>query len=81
MQYRVFNATAKLKNTNASVALEVQELVNEIVMPMAKLPGVKVELKLDIVVKSESPFDANTVRAVKENSTALKLINPEFSED
>ena len=81
MQYRVFNGTAKLKNTNASVALEVQELVNEIVMPMAKLPGVKVELKLDIVVKSESPFDANTVRAVKENSTALKLINPEVSED
>ena len=56
MQYRVFNGAAKLKNTNASVAL-------------------------DIVVKSESPFDANTVRAVKENSTALKLINPEFSED
>ena len=80
-KYRKFNGAAMLKNTNASAALEVQELVNEIVMPMAKLPGVKVKLKLDIEVVGEMPFDANTIRAVKENSAALKLLNPEFSDD
>ena len=50
-------------------------------MPMAKLPGVTVKMKLDIEAVGEMPFDANTIRAVKENSTALKLLNSEFSDD
>ena len=80
-KYRKFYGTAELKNTNASVSFEIQNLISEIVMPMAKLPGVTVKMKLDIEVVGEMPFDANTIRAVKENSTALKLLNSEFSDD
>ena len=80
-KYRKFFGAVELKKTNASVAIDVQELVNEIVMPMAKLPGVKVKMMLDISVVSETPFDANTIRAVKENSAALKLLSAEFTDD
>ena len=80
-KYRKFYGTAELKNTNASVSFEIQDLIGEIVMPMAKQPGVKVKMKLDIEVVGEMPFDASTIRAVKENSTALKLLNAEFSDD
>ena len=70
-----------MKNNCASAALEVQELVDEIVMPMAKLPGVKVRLKLIIEVASESSFDSGTIRTVRENSIAMNLSDHEFNEE
>jgi conserved hypothetical protein len=48
---------------------------------LAAKPGVKVTIKLDIEASSSTPFDDNTVRAVKENSVVLKLKSSDFSED
>ncbi len=80
-KYKKYYGAAVLKNNCASAALEVQELVDEIVMPMAKLPGVKVRLKLIIEVASESPFDSGTIRTVRENSNAMNLSDHEFNEE
>ena len=78
-RYKRFYGAASIDPVSG--ALQLQNIITELVSHFTTKPGVKVTLKLDIEATSDNPFDDNTVRTVMENSTVLKLESSEFSEE
>ena len=78
-QYKRFFGTIELDPVTG--ALQLQNVMQELVSLFTTKPGVEVSLKLDIEASSQNPFDDNTIRAAKENSVVLKLESHDFTED
>ncbi|MGN0880345.1 MAG: ATP-binding protein [Oligosphaeraceae bacterium] len=78
-QHRHFFGTIELDPIGA--AMEVAQIMEEVVGNFTSKPGIKVTLKLDIEAHSDQPFEANLVRTVKENSTVLKIHGDGFTEE
>ena len=78
-QYKNFFGSASIDPIKGT--FQFQNIMQELVSLFTTKPGVKVTIKLDIEASSSTPFDDNTVRAVKENSVVLKLESSDFSED
>ena len=54
------------------------DLVDDVVMLFTARQGVKVKISIEIQAKSETGFDNDLQRAVKENCNVLKFKNAEF---
>ncbi|MBO5760461.1 MAG: ATP-binding protein [Lentisphaeria bacterium] len=78
-QYKRFFGTIELDPVTG--ALQLQNVMQELVSLFTTKPGIEVSLKLDIEASSQTPFDDNTIRAAKENSVVLKLESFDFTED
>lgn len=57
------------------------QFVDEILLHFTTLPGVKVQISIDISAQSPGGFDERVQRIVGENSRALGFRNAEFEED
>ena len=77
--YKSFYGTVTLDP--ATGLLQCKNIYEELISLFTTKPGVKVTVKLDIEAETETFFDDNTIRAVKENSSILKLESSEFNED
>jgi predicted AAA+ superfamily ATPase len=54
------------------------DIVDEVVLQFTQRPGVKVKIAIEIQAETESGFDTNLQRAVKENCKVLRFKNAEF---
>jgi uncharacterized protein len=61
-------------------ALDFSKIMNEVVQHFSSLPGVEVELTVEIQATSRAGFDTGLQRTVKENCGVLKLSKPEFDD-
>jgi predicted AAA+ superfamily ATPase len=56
------------------------DLVDEVVLQFTARPGVKVKIAIEIQAETETGFDDNVQRAVKENCKVLKFKSAEFEQ-
>ncbi|NMG15760.1 ATP-binding protein [Aromatoleum bremense] len=56
------------------------DLVDEVVLQFTARPGVKVKIAIEIQAETETGFDDNVQRAVKENCKVLKFRSAEFEQ-
>lgn len=54
------------------------DLVDEVILQFTSRPGVRVKIAIEIQAESDSGFDGNLQRAVKENCKVLRFKNAEF---
>lgn len=79
-KYRRYFGSVSLDSFSG--AGQAQQIFAELVSLFTMKPGVNVKIRLDIEATSETPFDDNTVRAVRENGNALKFdSDSNFEED
>ena len=73
-----FYMSATLDNTR--INRDVQRLVEEVISQFASTPGVKLEVSLEVDVKSPGGISQKTVRDVSENCRTLKVKTFSFDE-
>ncbi|MFT4178797.1 MAG: DUF499 domain-containing protein, partial [Thermomonas sp.] len=71
-----FFGTAELDPLRA--ALQFSDIVEEVVGQFTSIAGARVRIKIDIEAEHEAGFGDGAVRAVKENSNALKFTSADF---
>jgi hypothetical protein len=67
-------ASVKLDPTRAS--LQMSAFVEEVMSHLQALPGVQIEMTLEVQVNAPGGIDEQTARIVLENSAALKVDKP-----
>lgn len=73
---RSFYGSVEVDAVNAK--LRLAEIVDEVVALFLQRPGISVKIKLDIWADSETPFDEQSKRAVRENCKALNFEPKDF---
>jgi hypothetical protein len=73
---RQFYGTIELDPIQAKK--QFADLVEEVVLQFTAKPGVKVRIAIEIQAETETGFDDNLQRAVKENCKVLKFKSVEF---
>lgn len=77
-EYTSFYASASIDSVGGSQRF--QEILEELVYQLNKQPGARVELLLTISASSQTPFEKEIVRVVKENFKTLGLNNGGFDD-
>ena len=75
---RQFYGTIELDPIQAKK--QFADLVEEVVLQFTAKPGVKVRIAIEIQAETETGFDDNLQRAVKENCKVLKFKSAEFEQ-
>jgi len=75
---RLFYANIDLDPIQAK--RQFADLVDEVVQPFTQRQGVKVKIAIEIQAESQTGFDADLQRIVRENCATLKLKNAKFED-